>query len=244
MAMTRVLALFMTAPVLSRSEIPNTVKIGAAGALTLTMYQSIIGNSTGFISLEPWEIFMTLVYEIFIGGAIGFMSNLLFEALATFMHIAGIQMGESSASIFNPISRSVLNPIASFYLYFALMIFLTMNGLYMILGILLRSFELIPLASFSVDMGILAERFIPIFQSIFLSALSLSLPLISVMFITDIFVSLIAKILPQANIYFLLMPNKLFLGMIVMSITIAGFSEALGNFYSINLLELFSDFFA
>lgn len=236
--------MFMTAPILSRSEIPITVKLGAAGALSLTMYQSIITNSVGFISLEPWELFGTILYEMFIGASIGFMANLFFEAIATYMHIAGIQMGESSASVFNPVARSVLNPVASFYVYIGLLFFVTLNGFYMILAIVLRSFELIPLASFMVDIGILAERFIPIFQSIFISSLNLCLPLISVMFITDIFVALVAKILPQANIYFLLMPNKLFLGMIIISITIAGFSESLGDFFSGDFLELFSDFFS
>ncbi len=242
--MFRILALLMTAPVLSRSEIPMMIKIGFTGVLSFAFWNTAIQHNQNIIPSNPWLIAIIICFEIMTGLIIGMLINLLFDGLVTFAHIAGIQMGGSASNIFEPSLNTGANPIAILYLYTSLSIFLSLGGFYNLFEIGSKSFELIPLASLSFNYGALATNYLDIFSAIFMTALKLLMPLLAVMTIADIFVALVAKVLPQANIYFLLMPNKLILGMIVISLTLSGLASNLNEYLDSGLLDIFSQLFS
>lgn len=243
LVMTRILAVLMTGPVFSNSEIPTTVRIGFAGALAISINE-IVGHDTGLMPTNLWILSLTIFSELLIGASIGFVFSLIFEAIVTIAQVTGIQMGQSSANIFNPITRTTVNPIASFYLIISLLYFLLLGGFYNLMEVLIRSYEIIPLAGLNIDIGSLAFNFVAIFSAIFVAATKFLLPVLAVMLIIDILVALVAKILPQANMYFLIMPNKIILGMIFMSLTLTGFLANLDGYFNETLFEYVEQLFS
>jgi flagellar biosynthetic protein FliR len=243
LAMTRVLALFMTAPLLSRSEIPVTIKIGTAGVITLSVYDQVVASSQGLISTNPWSLGLEIAFEILIGSLIGFLANLVLDGTVSLSQIVGIQFGQSSASVFNPAVRGVLNPAGILYFNFTTLIFLMAEGLYLLINLISKSFELIPLAGTNINLTGLLANAVPLFNNIFISATRFMLPLIAIMLITDIFAAIIAKILPQANMFFLVMPVKLILGMIIMSLTLNSYTNGVAEYFHLALFEYFADLF-
>ena len=242
--MFRVMALLMTAPVLSRNDVPMMVKIGFAGVMSFALFAGVISHSHGLIPTNPWLLSIVIAFEILIGALLGMIISLLFDGIATFAQVAGVQMGGSASNVFEPSLNTGANPVAQFYLYASLSIFLILGGFYNVFAILMKSFELAPLADLSFNYAAFALNYLEVFSSIFITALKLLMPLLAVMTVTDIFVALVAKVLPQANIYFLIMPNKLILGMIIMSLTIGGLASGIENYVSEGLLENFSQLFS
>lgn len=233
----------MTAPVLSRSEIPMMTRVGFAGAISFSLFQGAISFSDQLIPTNPWVLSVVVLFEILIGGLIGYLVNIIFDAIATFTQVIGVQMGGSASNVFDPATNSSSGPVAIFYVNAALMIFLFSNGFYDLIQLLIKSFELVPLAALDFKFAALASNFLPVFGIVFVTALKFILPVLAVMVVTDIFVALVAKILPQANIYFLIMPNKLFLGMIIIGLTMAGFSANLNQYFSETLIEFMDKLF-
>ncbi len=242
--MFRVLAMMLTAPVLSRTEIPMMVKIGFAGIISFTLYDYVISGGSNLIPTNPWLLSFVIFFEILMGAILGMLASLFFDGIATFAHLAGVQMGGSASNIFEPSLNTGANPIAIFYLYASLSVFLLLNGFYNLFEILSKSYEIMPIGTLDFNYAGLATNYLTIFSGIFMLALKLMMPLLAVMTVTDVFVAMVAKVLPQANIYFLIMPNKLILGMIVMSLTLGGFAASIEDYVGEGLLDNFSQLFS
>ena len=231
--MIRFQGFFLLAPIFSRTNIPTVIKIGLSAVFTFSMYDSIYPLATNLIITKPIYLTVSIFHELLIGMMLGLLCNLIFDAITTVTQVAGIQVGMSSSNVFNPSAGGSTNAMGLFYVTVALLFFLSFDGLYHLVFIIRKSFEIIPLASFSVNFAALAHNYIEVFNQIFVVALKFLLPLIAIMFIVDVFVALFAKILPQANMFFLVMPNKIFFGIFVIT-------SILGSFY-INLQDFFEN---
>jgi len=243
LAMFRIQGFFLSAPIFSNQLIPVIIKIGLSALVGFCFYDSIFTNSNQIILLDSYHMAAYILHELFIGYVFGFFMNLIFEAIATYTHLVGIQMGLSSANIFNPTSQTSANPVSVLYANIGFFFFLSYNGLYNLALILRKSFQIVPLASFSINIGGLSENFIHIFSQIFFIGLKYLLPMIALMFIIDIFVAIFSKILPQANMYFLIMSNKLIVGMFLLLIIIPGFILNIEDFFTNEIFDLLEKLF-
>ncbi len=238
------MAMMMTAPVLSRNEFPIMVKIGFAGVMSFSLFNEVISYSANLIPTNPWLLSIVIAFEILIGALLGMLMSLLFDGIVTFAQVVGVQMGGSASNVFEPSLNTGANPVAQFYLYASLSIFLILGGFYNVFAVLSKSFSLAPLGALGFNYAAMASNYLGIFSGIFISSLKLMMPLLAVMTIADIFVALVAKVLPQANIYFLIMPNKLILGMIIMSLTLAGLASGVEEYVNEGFLDNFSQLFS
>lgn len=212
LAMTRVAGLILVAPILSRSSIPAMLKIFLTAALVLSFYPTILESSNSLILTDAWHLAIGIFHELLVGFGLGLLISLFFDSLASFAHMIGVQMGQSASNVFNPALDAQTSPTGTFVANVALMFFLFLGGINHMVFLLKKSFVLIPLASYSLNLTLIGENYLGVFSEIFAIGMKLVLPLIALMFVVDIFVALFAKIMPQANMFFLLMPGKLILG--------------------------------
>jgi flagellar biosynthesis protein FliR len=242
--MTRIIGALLIAPVISRKEIPLSIKVGLTATLAFAMYDSVINNSINIINTNQWIYTFNLMTELLIGFIFGFVFNLYFDAVATIAQVAGIQAGQSSGAIFNPDISAPLNPLANMIIYFSYLIFVNLNGFFILFFLIAKSFEIIPITTFNFDMASLSLNFIYVFKEIFVYSLKLLMPFIGIMFVIDMLITLIAKILPQANMFFLFVPNKILVAVIVLNLMMVTytssetsyFNEKLYDFYDLLLL--------
>jgi len=238
LAMFRIQGFFISGPIVSSPAIPGIIKIGLSALVGFCFYDNIFSNANQIILLDTYHMAAYILHELVIGYLFGLLVNLIFEAIATYGQLLGIQMGQSSANIFNPATESAANPIAALYTNMGYFFFLSFNGLYNLGLIIRKSFEIIPLASFSVNLAGIAQNFITVFSQVFLIGLKYLLPMVALMFIADIFVAIFSKILPQANMYFLIMSNKLILGMLLMLIVVPSFLINIEDYFNNEVFEL------
>jgi flagellar biosynthetic protein FliR len=243
LAMFRIQGFFISAPIFSSRTIPVLIKIGLSALVGFCFYDSIFSNSNQIILLDAYHMSAYILHELLIGYLFGLLVNLIFDAIATYAHLVGIQMGLSSANIFNPATQSAANPIAVLYSNMGFFFFLSFNGLYNLALIIRKSFEIIPLASFSINIASISQNFISIFSQVFFIGLKYLLPMVALMFIIDIFVAIFSKILPQANMYFLIMSNKLILGMFLLLIVVPGYILNIEDFFNNEVFDLLEKLF-
>lgn len=237
LAMFRIQGFLLTAPIVSSRNIPVLIKIGISALISFCFYESIFANARELIILDAYHMTAYILHELVIGVIFGILFNLIFDVIATYAQLIGIQMGQSSANIFNPATDSATNPISTLYTNIGLFFFLSLNGLEHIGLILRKSFEIIPLASFTINIAGIAENFTAVFNEVFMIGLKFLLPVIALMFVVDIFVAIFSKILPQANMYFLVMSNKIIIGMFIMLVIIQGYYINLEEYFNNGLFE-------
>ena len=218
--MVRVQGFFLTAPIFSKGSIPAQIKIGLSGVFVFTFYNTIFSRAAITIPTNDIGLSLLIVLELIIGAALGFLVALIFEALSTFAHLLGIQMGQSAGQMFNPSSGETTNAISAFYGSLAMLFFLLTGGLYNLALILKKSFEIIPLATLDLNYAVLAENYLKVFNNIFIAGLKMIFPMMAVMFIIDIFIAMFSKIMPQTSMFFLLAPAKIMVFLLVSTLIV------------------------
>jgi len=209
--LVRVLALFSVAPLLSHRAVPNRVKlalaVGVAAVLVPTMQTPPITDVLSGAGLA------LLVQNILIGAMLGFAVRLIFAALELTGELIGLQMGLSFAGFFNPASGMAQNAIGSFMSLLALLMFIAIDGHLMLLHALAESFRLFPLVGGSGEMPMSFDHVVRLAAGMFSIALSLALPFLAVMLLTNIVLGVLARVAPQLNVFAIGFPLTILVGL-------------------------------
>lgn len=215
LVLVRASAIFLTAPVLSHSNVPQRMKIGLAFAMALILAPFLMNQPLTFDYTNMWVLGLALLQEIALGVFIGMLAQLLFVAVQFAGQVVGLQMGFGMASVFDPNTHAQVSIVAQIYLYMILMVFLLMDGHHWLLIALQRSFDSVPLGTFTLDgqvMGVLLAAT----NELFWVALTIMAPVLGVLVLAELAMGIVARIMPQMNVFVASFPVKIALGFITM----------------------------
>ncbi len=208
--LVRVLALFSVAPLLSHRAIPVRAKMALAIAIAVLLMPVVPAPPLADVLTAPG--LALLAQNILIGVLIGFTVRLVFAALEVAGEIIGLQMGLSYAGFFNPASGLSQNAVGNFMSLLALLMFVAIDGHLWLIHALAESFRLYPLTGgtgLPLDFGQVAR----LGADLFTLALTIALPFVAVMQLTNIVVGVLARVAPQLNIFAVGFPLTILVGL-------------------------------
>jgi flagellar biosynthetic protein FliR len=162
---------------------------------------------------------LLVAQEVFAGALIGFASSLVFAAITMAASLMGVQIGFSAASLFDPLTASPTGALEQFYSLLSMVLFLSINGHHWLILALTRTFSLMPLGTFALD-ELTIERLVVLTNATFVAAVRIALPVAGALLLTDVGLGLIARAVPQVQVFFLGMPLKMGLGFVVLAFTL------------------------
>jgi flagellar biosynthetic protein FliR len=209
--LVRVLALFSVAPLLSHRAVPARLKVALAVAITAVLVPTVpTPPITDALSGAGLAL---LVNNILIGVMLGFAVRLIFAALELAGELIGLQMGLSFAGFFNPASGMAQNAVGSFMSLLALLMFIAIDGHLMLLHALGESFRLFPLVGGSGELPLGMDELVRLGGGMFSIALSLALPFLAVMLLTNVVLGVLARVAPQLNVFAIGFPLTILVGL-------------------------------
>jgi flagellar biosynthesis protein FliR len=209
--LVRVLALFSVAPLLSHRAVPARLKVALAVAVTAVLIPTVpTPPITDALSGAGLAL---LVHNILIGVMLGFAVRLIFAALELAGELIGLQMGLSFAGFFNPASGMAQNAVGSFMSLLALLMFIAIDGHLMLLHALGESFRLFPLVGGSGALPLGMDELVRLGGGMFSIALSLALPFLAVMLLTNVVLGVLARVAPQLNVFAIGFPLTILVGL-------------------------------
>lgn len=218
LVLVRASAIFLIAPVLGNANVPARVKIGLSALLALILTPLLL-NSPIHGDLESvWGILPCVFSELLLGLLIGFLAQLFFVTVQFAGQIVGLQMGFGMASVFDPQSGGQLSVVAQFYLLLGVLVFLLLDGHHWLLVALEKSFKSIPLGSFRFDARAL-ETLLNASNELFWVALMMMAPVLGVLMLSELAMAIVARILPQMNVFVASFPIKIGLGILTMALS-------------------------
>lgn len=215
----RISGMFLIAPIFGMRGVPAQFKIGLAffAGLIALPGVSAVNDWTGMFGNPLWLLLM-VVKELIIGLVIGYGAMLVFSAIQVAGQFIDMQIGFSIVNVIDPQSGFHMPIIGSFKNLLAVLLFLGIDGHYGLITAIMQSFQFVPLGSFSITDGLI-EFFFKSFSVMFLLALKISMPVVAALFLTDIGFSIMARTVPQMNIFVVGMPLKILLGFFMMIVT-------------------------
>ncbi len=222
----RVMALIMTAPILSEKSIPKRVKIGLGMLITFVIAPTLPPMNIPIFS--PQAVWLAL-QQVLIGVAIGFTMQLAFAAIRTAGELIGLQMGLSFATFFDPGSHLNMPVLARVIDMLAMLLFLTFNGHLWLISMLVDTFHTLPIGGNPVN----SNAFLALTRAaglIFINGLMLALPVITLLLTVNLSLGLLNRMAPQLSVFVIGFPITLTVGLILMGLLmplIAPFCEHL-----------------
>ncbi len=206
----RILSAFMAAPIFNSTAFPVLPKLFLAFVISYIIFLTIDTSSIN-VNISLWWLFINGVKEIFTGLVIGFMLQMVFWGIQYAGGLIGFNMGLTMAEVFNPMDNTQSNIIGEALNIGAILIFFLIDGHHYIIRGLSYSFTVISIGKFSFTKP-LYELLIKYSASVFIIAVKISAPIMVSFFLIHIGEGIIARIIPQMQVFFVTQPLKIGLG--------------------------------
>ncbi len=232
----RTSGIFVFSPLFNSENIPNVFKVGLSlalsGLITLTLPSSIDLSN---------QILLILIFkELMVGIIIGFIAYIFFTAFYVMGQIIDMKIGFSMVSVVDPQSKIQVPLTGNLFYMLAFLLLLGINGHHVIIHSLIDSFTLIPIGTFVYSEEVF-QIILKAFISSFEIGFKLSTPIIAVIFLTDIVLGVLARTIPQMNVFVVGMPLKILIGVFILMIALPIFFSGVGSIFDmiITYLDMF-----
>lgn len=229
--MGRVLPLILLAPFIGGDVVPSQVKLGVGIAFTLLLYPFVADTP---IPPGALSFVLLMLKEVFIGTTIALVASMAFDAARAAGTFVDTVSGSNMATVYVPQIQQQATLFASFKFQLTVVLFLGLNGHHLVLQSLFLSFQTIPLNGwprFGHGFWPLFEMFIRISADLLLVAMALAAPATIAVFVTDVALGLINRVVPQVQVFFISMSVKpMIVTLITLTALVALYERLLGMF--------------
>jgi flagellar biosynthesis protein FliR len=193
----RTLALFAAAPGFGSLAIPARVKVALAFLIAVLLAAAVQPSAPLVLS---WAMPLLVVEQVAVGLAIGFAMRLTLGAMAFAGDLVGLQMGFGFAGLIDIQSQFQVPVMSDFFNLVGLLLFLCLNGHLILLGVLAKSFTLVPIAP---GAGITLPGWQTLAAAgslLFEMGVWLALPVVAILAAAHLAVALVSRVAPQINL--------------------------------------------
>ncbi|MGM8214483.1 flagellar biosynthetic protein FliR [Bacillaceae bacterium W0354] len=231
----RLSGFFMLVPLFSYRTIPMMYRVGFVFILAWIMYFSI---DVPFFLFNGHYIILILK-EVTIGLFIGLIAYIIVSAIQIAGGFIDFQMGFAIANIVDP-QTGAQSPIIGQYFYiFTMLLLIITDAHHLLLDGIFYSYQFISLTDL---LPISNEAFpafiIKTFSSMFIVAFQMSIPIVGMLFLVDIALGMVARTVPQVNVFVVGLPLKILVSFVVMLFFFGIFFMLIKNLFNFMFLAM------
>lgn len=215
LVLTRNSGMLLVAPIFGTGQTPPQAKIAMSFGLTIVMFPFVFAMTKSVPTFLP--IFaIAAAKELFVGIFIGFAAVLMFTSVQLAGEYISFLMGLSIANIVDPVTNQFVPVIGQFYYILAIMIFLFIDGHHWLIAAVQTSYTAVPIGFEFPGLYVILEKLLVLSSEMFMIALMLVAPVLGILFVTEVALGFMAKVMPQMNIFVVGLPLKIYIGLSVM----------------------------
>lgn len=233
----RISAILYALPFFGDSSIPVRVRILLSLALSVLIYPLLSPQWFSSIPKDLPSFIFHCLKETAVGLFIGYTAKIAFEAIVGAAQIVSFQMGFGTATLLMPGSDSMMDSFSAFHRSLVVLFFLSLNLHQVYITSLVETFRVIPAGGISIDQSI-GAYLISITAKLFVVAMQLAAPVIISLMFAMAALGLMARTVPQLNVFVLSFPISFALGLIVYMGTLPFFPTWMGSYFSTSQREI------
>lgn len=213
LASVRIGAWLAVVPPFAGRSIPTMVKV----VLSLGLAFAVVPTGQS-IPVGTIPLLLNVGTQVLIGVSMGFVTYLLFAAIAAAGSLIDVFGGFSLAQGFDPLGMTQNTIFGKFHQMLAVVLLFVSGGHLMVIGGLLRTFDFVPLGT-SPDWSGAPEVMTRAFHLFFVTAVQIALPMIAVLFLADLGLAVMTKVAPQLNALNVMFPVKIGLTLLLVGLS-------------------------
>lgn len=210
----RLAALFLMTPILYAVPLPGTVRVLLVIGLSAVMALPFSGQAVPAQDLG--SLLEAFVRELTVGATLGLGVLMAFAGFALAGRLIDVQVGFGMAQVFDPLTRTQVPVLTSIFSLAGVLLFFLLNGHHALLRGVAFSLERFPLG----QPWPLAESAGPIVKqaaALFTLGFALAAPVVLCLLLVEFALGVVARNLPQINMFVLGIPIKILAGLLALS---------------------------
>ncbi len=224
LASVRIIAWLAIVPPFSSRAVPAMAKVVLSLGLAFAVTPTLGGN----IPVGFFELLVNVLTQVLIGAGMGFVTYLLFQAIATAGSLIDVFGGFALAQGFDPLGMTMNTVFGKFHQMLATMLLFASGGHLLVIGGLLRTFHFLPIGT-SPDIARPTDLLVTAMGIFFTVAVQIALPMIAVLFIADLGLALLTKVAPSLNAINVMFPAKIGLTLLLVGLSFPVLPEAMAR---------------
>ncbi len=214
----RIGAIVLSLPLLNSRNIPAQLKVMLILMLSVALYP-LVQTQQVVIPQRLGHLGLIVVSEMLIGLTIGFVAQILFAGIQLGGEIISQQMGLNFATIFDPQNAHQVSLIAHFQDVLAMLLFLSGSAHHWFIIAMAESLQSIPLGALSAS-GAVLPVILTLLGKACVIAIQLAAPVSIALLLATLVLGVIARLVPQLNVFMLSFPATLGLGMVMLALAL------------------------
>jgi len=225
LASVRVVAWLAVVPPFATRGVPAMAKVILALGLSLAVAPTLADQALP--STAP-DLLLSVAAQAVLGLGMGYVTMLLFSAVAAAGALVDLFGGFALASAFDPLGMNFNSVFGRFHQMLAVALLMVSGGHLLVIGGLLSTFELLPLTGWP-DLSGWPDVLVTAFSMFFTIAVQIALPMIAVLFVADLALALLTKVAPQLNALNVMYPAKIGLTLLVIGLSFPVLPDAMSE---------------
>ncbi len=226
LVLVRISTIVFIVPVFGGNFVPLQWKIGFSVIMTVLLSMNMEKPPYDAALMQASGLFVAAAREVALGFIFGLASGFIFYAVMLWGQVIGAQIGLGLANIIDPQVETDISVISQFYYLFAIVVFLSIDGHQMLIRGMVDSFRFFPLGTLSLPLEGMSS-FIEASGCIFRIAVQLAASMIVLLLLVSTALGIIARTVPQMNIFIVGFPLTLLVGLFGMVVSIPYVTKAL-----------------
>jgi len=227
LTLPRLFAIFAVVPFLSGGMMTGIVRNGLL--LMLAIFMSPAAGAMPEVGIGTWVLIAGK--EALIGLLLGLGFGIFIWAIQSVGDLIDFQTGSANAPFFDPVGGHQGGPTGAFLGWLVITLFVSAGGLLAMVGVIVDSFRIWPVASFFPNVGAVLEQFaVRQGDTLFLWTVKLAAPVIFVLLLAELGLGLIGRIAPHLNVFVFSQPLKSLLANLMLLLFLYVLYESLREF--------------
>ena len=218
----RITGLCMVAPVIGGRLVPVRVRILFAAVLTLIVVPLVDTPPSEMLGLDT---IIVAVREIAVGLAMGFVIQMVFDAMVIGGQTIAMSMGLGFATMVDP-QRGNMPVLSHFFVLIGTLLFLALDAHLALLGILVESFRLLPPGA----EGLTAQGawdLVAFGSRMFAGAMQMALPAVASLLVVNLAFGVTSRAAPNLNLFAVGFPVTMLLGFVILALGVGNIAPVL-----------------
>ncbi|MDA8080393.1 MAG: flagellar biosynthetic protein FliR, partial [Actinomycetota bacterium] len=239
LAFVRSVAWVLICPPFSNVSIPVKVKIGFAGAVAFfaagTLQHDVLPQSDA-------QVMIQVVVQAFVGIVLGFVVSLFVNTVVAAGSLIDLFSGLNLPQAVDPLSLQQTPIFGQFYNLVLTALLFTTGAVVVIVEGFVRSFQAVGTSFPATTLGLLAQTVAGDVATFFAASIEIAAPVIVVLFCTEILLALLAKAVPQINVFVFGMSLQVAVALVVVSVALIALPGDVSNLVGKAIAQLFGAF--
>ncbi len=239
LAFARSVAWVVVCPPFSNVSIPAKVKIGLAGAIAFLAAGSLQHDP---LPQSDAGIMVQIVIQAVVGVVLGYIVSLFVNVVVGAGSLIDLFSGLNLPQAIDPLSQQQTPIFGQFYNLVLTALLFTTGSVVVIVAGFVRSFQAVGTSLPPVSLGVLAQTVTGDVVTFFAAAVEIAAPVIVVLFGTQILLALLAKAVPQINVFVFGMPLQVTVALVGVSVALVALPADVTNMVGKAFAQLFGGF--